>query len=75
MYYAQTAFVVGVRVTWLLRQRLAHNLCFNRFNTLKDFEVILTPTNEISLSKEVLILYGSVQGFTIAVFEVCFPFF
>ena len=44
---------------------LAHGLCFNRSYTLKDSEVLLTPMNEISHSKKLLILYGRVQGFTV----------
>ena len=40
-------------------------IVFNRFYTLKDSKVLLTPINEISHSKKALILYRRVQGFTI----------
>ena len=45
------------------RYELAHSLYFYHFYMLKDSEVLLTPINEISHSKEMLILYGHVQGF------------
>ena len=38
---------------------------FNCCYTLKDSKVLLASINKISHSKEVLILYGCVQGFTI----------